>query len=60
MIAVELLGKFPTCIKYSLLHPVKEKVLKGLGAVVCDRKRAVRKAAGNARLKWYLMSTKDE
>jgi len=57
--SVMLIGTIPSHFKYSILHPLKPTVIKSLGKIVDDRKRIVRKSAANARLKWYLMATKD-
>lgn len=44
----------PAHIGYSTLHPQKAMVLKELGLAVDDAKKVVRRAAVEARGKWYL------
>ncbi|XP_067215509.1 MMS19 nucleotide excision repair protein homolog isoform X2 [Linepithema humile] len=42
-----------------LINPYKQLVLDKLGTIIDDRKRLVRKAAVQARIRWFLMSSSD-
>ncbi|RHY20133.1 hypothetical protein DYB36_010849, partial [Aphanomyces astaci] len=42
-------------IKYELIHPHKERVIKGLLAALDDRKRTVRQAAVKVRNQWSIL-----
>ncbi|EGI62396.1 MMS19 nucleotide excision repair protein-like protein [Acromyrmex echinatior] len=43
-----------------LINPYKQTVLDKLGVIIDDRKRLVRKAAVNARTRWYLVGASGE
>ncbi|XP_018400128.1 PREDICTED: MMS19 nucleotide excision repair protein homolog [Cyphomyrmex costatus] len=43
-----------------LINPYKQTVLDKLGVIIDDRKRLVRKAAVNARTRWYLVGAPGE
>ncbi|KAH7881782.1 ARM repeat-containing protein [Phlebopus sp. FC_14] len=51
--ALKYLAVLPSAIRYDLLHPYKARVLKELGKVLDDPRRAVRKEAVNARTNWF-------
>lgn len=51
--ALKYLALLPGVIRYDILHPYKVQVLKDLGKVLDDPRRAVRKEAVDARTKWY-------
>lgn len=51
--ALKYLALLPGVIRYDVLHPYKAQVLKELGKVLDDPRRAVRKEAVDARTKWY-------
>ncbi|KAJ3415076.1 hypothetical protein HDV05_005602 [Chytridiales sp. JEL 0842] len=54
--AVKCLGLVASSnINYTVLHPLKQSVLKALVLVLDDPKRVVRKEAANSRLKWYFL-----
>lgn len=52
MLALQYLERLPSIIRYDILHPSKSIVVKGLGKVLDDPKRAVRKEAVDARTAW--------
>jgi hypothetical protein len=52
---VKFIGDLPHVLEYSWLHPYKRSVCQVLGQTLNDHKRIVRKAAADARMKWYLM-----
>jgi hypothetical protein len=52
---VKFIGDLPKVLDYSWLHPYKSSVCQVLGQTLDDHKRVVRKAAADARMKWYLM-----
>ncbi|KAF8328366.1 ARM repeat-containing protein [Cantharellus anzutake] len=47
--SLRCLGVLPSAVKYSVLHPYKQKVIAQLGRFVDDPKRRVRKEAVDAR-----------
>ncbi|KAG9088547.1 hypothetical protein FS749_002072 [Ceratobasidium sp. UAMH 11750] len=49
MCALQLLAVLPSTLRYDLLHPYKAQVIRQLGLVLDDRKRAVRKEAVDCR-----------
>ena len=51
--ALKCLAEFPGKIPYSLIHPLKPKVLKNLSEALDDHKRLVRREAVVCRNKWY-------
>ncbi|KAI6041217.1 ARM repeat-containing protein [Pisolithus marmoratus] len=52
--ALKYLALLPGVIRYDVLHPYKAQVLKELGKVLDDPRRAVRKEAVDARTKWQV------
>ncbi|KAI5999407.1 ARM repeat-containing protein [Pisolithus orientalis] len=52
--ALKYLALLPGVIRYDILHPYKVQVLKDLGKVLDDPRRAVRKEAVDARTKWQV------
>jgi len=55
MAALRCLRSFPAALRNELLLPYKRQVLKMLGPVLDDPKRAVRKEAVDCRVKWFSM-----
>ncbi|KAJ1555844.1 mms19 nucleotide excision repair [Cladochytrium tenue] len=54
--ALRLLGSLAhSPLPYTVLHPLRARVLRGLQASLDDRKRTVRKEAADARLRWFLL-----
>ncbi|KAG9103692.1 hypothetical protein FRC06_008809 [Ceratobasidium sp. 370] len=51
--ALQLLATLPNTLRYDLLHPYKPQVIRQLGLVLDDRKRAVRKEAVDCRTIWF-------
>ncbi|KAI8854775.1 RNAPII transcription regulator C-terminal-domain-containing protein [Chytridium lagenaria] len=52
--AVDCLGKLPAAnMPREVLVSIKDNVLRGLKVTLDDPKRVVRKAAGNARARWF-------
>jgi DNA repair/transcription protein MET18/MMS19 len=47
--ALKLLAALPGMIRYDVLHPQKSSVIHGLEKALDDRRRAVRRAAVDAR-----------
>lgn len=47
--AVRYLGVLPSIVRYDVLHPYKQGVIRGLGIVLDDPRRSVRKEAVEAR-----------
>ena len=47
--ALRYLGVLPSIVRYNILHPQKSYVIRELGKVLDDPKRAVRKEAVDAR-----------
>jgi PHP family Zn ribbon phosphoesterase len=47
--------KFSIAIPYVRLYPVKKMIIKGLGVVIDDRRRIVRKLAAKVRNEWSVL-----
>ncbi|KAJ1306672.1 hypothetical protein OPQ81_007667 [Rhizoctonia solani] len=47
--ALRLLALLPSALRYDILHPYKNEVVRKLGSVLDDRRRAVRKEAVDCR-----------
>ena len=54
--ALKCLAVFPEKLPYLTLQHQKHNVIKGLGAVLDDKRKAIRKEAVDCRSKWYLLS----
>jgi len=52
--ALECLARY-TNYSIILINPYKQEVLDKLGIIIDDRKRLVRKAAVEARTKWFIV-----
>jgi len=52
--ALKYLALLPGAVRYDLLHPYKPRVLKDLAKALDDPRRAVRKAAVDARFAFSL------
>ncbi|KAH9930313.1 ARM repeat-containing protein [Fomitopsis serialis] len=51
--ALRFLGVLPSAVRYDVLHPQKAMVIRELGRVLDDPKKAVRKEAVEARTNWF-------
>ncbi|THH18072.1 hypothetical protein EW146_g2870 [Bondarzewia mesenterica] len=54
--ALRLLAILPRVVRYDVLHPQKQVVLRELGKALDDPKRVVRKEAVDARASWFTYS----
>jgi len=54
--SLRCIGILPSTVKYSVLHPYKQKVVSQLGRFIDDPKRRVRKEAVDARSNWLAYS----
>ena len=57
MMAARLVGSFPGKIGFSILSNYKSDILLALERSLNDHKRIVRKEAGVARGKWFMMTS---
>lgn len=55
--AARLVGSFPGKIGFSILSNYKSDILLALERSLNDHKRIVRKEAGVARGKWFMMTS---
>ncbi|KAJ3248082.1 hypothetical protein HDU78_002175 [Chytriomyces hyalinus] len=56
VLSLKCLGIIPkTELPFNELYVLKPRVIRGLQVALDDEKKAVRKEAGNARAKWYLL-----
>ncbi|KAJ3239874.1 hypothetical protein HDU81_005115 [Chytriomyces hyalinus] len=56
VLSLKCLGIIPkTDLPFNELYVLKPRVIRGLQFALDDEKKAVRKEAGNARAKWYLL-----
>ncbi|KAJ3029848.1 UNVERIFIED_CONTAM: hypothetical protein HDU68_010880 [Siphonaria sp. JEL0065] len=56
VLALKCLGKIPkTELPFNELFVLKPRVIRGLQVPLDDSKKSVRREAGNARAKWYLL-----
>lgn len=51
--ALRLLAILPSALRYDILHPYKTQVVRQLGQVLDDQRRAVRKEAVDCRATWF-------
>ncbi|CAE6485127.1 unnamed protein product [Rhizoctonia solani] len=51
--ALRLLATLPSALRYDVLHPYKNDVIRKLGSALDDRRRAVRKEAVDCRSIWF-------
>ncbi|CAE6466774.1 unnamed protein product [Rhizoctonia solani] len=51
--ALQLLATLPSALRYDILHPYKNEVVRKLGSALDDRRRAVRKEAVDCRSIWF-------
>jgi DNA repair/transcription protein MET18/MMS19 len=56
--ALKCLAVFPEKLAYLTIQSQKVPVIRGLGKVLDDKKKAIRKEAVDTRAKWYLLSGK--
>ncbi|KAL4256995.1 MMS19 nucleotide excision repair protein [Pleurotus pulmonarius] len=54
--ALQYLGLLPSLLSYSVLHPHKARVLRGLAKSLDDIKRSVRRKGVNTRIQWVRCS----
>ncbi|CAE6532510.1 unnamed protein product [Rhizoctonia solani] len=54
--ALRLLATLPSALRYDILHPYKNEVVRKLGSALDDRRRAVRKEAVDCRSIWFQLN----
>ncbi|KAG8691244.1 hypothetical protein FRC11_005626 [Ceratobasidium sp. 423] len=54
--SLRLLATLPSALRYDILHPYKNEVVRKLGSALDDRRRAVRKEAVDCRSIWFQFS----